>query len=94
MTLENSFNFYTGFRLVLLGVTVYSGVDQVRTLLRYKAYYDKVPEFLKQPWLAKSMVKQGKPLLVQTLKKHQRDFAINGILFGILVCLNIVAFIY
>ena len=82
-------DFYTIFRLVLLGFTLYGAIQLGINALRYKPYYDRLPDFAKE-YLAQN----GFRFLGQKVKDHQRDFLINGVLLGVLLVLNLVAFMY
>lgn len=80
---------YSFFRLVLFGFTLYSAMQLAINALRYKPYCDRLPDFAKQYLLQK-----GSQFLGQKVKDHQRDFLINGVLLGVLLLLNMVAFVY
>ncbi len=80
-------NFYTIFRLVLFGNTIYGSFQLIKNLLRYKPYYDKIPKPIKGFLFAK-----GGTLLEIKFKQHKQDFLINGILLAILIILNIILF--
>ena len=77
------------FRFALLGLTLYNLVQFIRSLLRFKPYYERVPQWLKQ-----SLVEKGKPFLAKKLQQHWRDFAINGSLLLLLGVLSAIAFLY
>ena len=82
-------NFYSIFRFVLLGFSLYSSIQLGINAVRYKPYYDRLPDFLKQ-----YLLKQGSLVLSQKVKEHQRDFLINGLLLAVLLLLNLITFIY
>ena len=87
-------NFYSLFRLILTGVTVYNIVDFIRTVLRYKPYYDRIPAPLKR-FLFRQIQAQLQnpsappPFVYRKLREHSRDFVINTILLLILMGLNL-----
>ena len=76
------------FRLALLGLAVYNLVQFARTLLRFKPYYEKVPDPLKRYLLEK-----GKPFFGKKLQQHWQDFALNGVLLVIFGILSAIAFL-
>lgn len=88
------FNLYSLFRLMLTAVTVYNLVDLVRTLLRFKPYYDRLPASVKR-FLFRQIQAQlqqppaaGNAFLFRKLQEHRRDFVINSVLLVLLMILN------
>ncbi|HIK12878.1 MAG TPA: hypothetical protein IGS52_21905 [Oscillatoriaceae cyanobacterium M33_DOE_052] len=81
-------NIYRIFRLILLAFTLYNAIQLAINLIRYKPYYDQIP-----PTLKKYLLNQGGKLLGTKFKEHQQDFAINGILLAVLLCLNCLEFL-
>ena len=83
--MDNYLNFYTIFRLALLGNTIFVTVQLIKNLLHYKPYYDKIPTPIKGFLFA-----QGTALLERKFKQHRQDFVVNGLLLAVLIILNII----
>ena len=87
--MENYLNFYTIFRLALLGSTIFGTVQLIKNLLRYKPYYDKIPQSVKS-----FLFRKGGVLLERKLRQHKQDFLLNGLLLIILIFFNITLFFF
>ncbi|MEB3273415.1 MAG: hypothetical protein ACO4AI_05530 [Prochlorothrix sp.] len=87
-------NVYSLFRLILTIVTLYNIGDLIRTLLRYKPYYDRIPQPVKQ-FLFRQIQAQIQqtnappPFVYRKLKEHRRDFILNTALLLLLIVLNL-----
>ena len=95
-------NVYTVYRLFLLGFTLYGLYQFTKELLKYKPYYDRVPNWIKK-YILRSAKKISSPLASASgkfiLKKlaepeHRKDLIINGILLIILIILNGITLVY
>jgi|GEM_PF-2887069 len=80
-------NFYTVYRWVLFGFTLYGTVEFIITVRKYKKFYDKTPALIK-----KYVVNKGSNILVKEVQKQKQDLIINGGLLGVLVSLNLIMF--
>ena len=89
-------NFYTLYRLILLGFTLGSIVQFVRQVLIYKSYYDRLPNVVKTT--LQNQIRKGrfpdsaKTLLKQNLDRHCQDLTINGLLLLALLVLNTISY--
>lgn len=88
-------NFYSLFRLMLTAVTIYNIIDFIRTLLRYKPYYDRIPTPIKR-FLFRQVQAQLQqspttlpPFFYRKLREHSRDFILNTVLLLVLIVLNV-----
>lgn len=85
--MDHFLNLYTIFRLALFGTTIYNIFQLIKNLLRYKPYYDKIPQGIKNFLFAK-----GGALLERKFQQHKQDFLLNGLLLAVLIILNIILF--
>jgi len=84
-------NIYTFYRLFLLCFTLYTFYQFARELLKYKPYYDKVPN-----WIKNYMFKSGGDFILNKFAQpqHRQDLIVNGILLLVLIVVNGITFIY
>ena len=81
-------NVYTFYRVFLLILTIYSLIKIVGKIIKYKSYYDKVPEFLQRYFL-----KNSKQILSKPIKANSQGILLNFMLLGVLILLNVTLFI-
>ncbi len=85
-------NFYLVYRLILLGFTLYGVFNFIIVLiklLKYKEYYDKVPNFLKNYF-----AKKGTVIVENQFNQQKQPILTNAILLLILIILNFILLIY
>lgn len=84
-------NVYTVYRFFLLAFTLYGLYQFTKELLKYKPYYDRVPN-----WLKKYLSRSGGNFIINKLSEpqHRQDLIINGILVFVLIIVNGITFIY
>lgn len=80
-------NIYSVYRLTLLAVAVYSLVNIIISIVKYKQYYHKIPK----TWTNK-LVRKGGQIISKQLQQQRQGIAINIALLLILIGLNILMF--
>ena len=84
-------NVYFVYRLFILGFTLYGLYQFTKDLLKYKPYYERIPN-----WMKKYVWRASTQFVIDKIAEpqHRKDLIINGILLIILVVINGITFVY
>ena len=80
--------FYSIYRWIMLGITLFNLVNVIFSILEYKKYYDQVPSFLR-----KYLQKKTVSILGKKVSENNQGIRLNLGLLAILIALNIVFFV-